>query len=223
MPDYRPGAPSVDLFTPDEHLVLCDWFGVDCPRSGRWIWEVLDEWNIPEEVYRHERTGAAVAQILLERIQDRLPDCASPTGSARPVFDRRAHRKVELWPRHILTINWADSAPGVSWPVAYKATYVPGFDRTVVTASADCTEIFGVCDVAIGAFGPEVSILQGSRDIIVSDWSWQRAEWDQQRWVYLFDTGLVSEAEARTWADEVWTDHPGDPQAVQSIDRGSRE
>jgi hypothetical protein len=57
----------------------------------------------------------------------------------------------------------------------------------------------------------------------VSDWSWQRAEWDQQRWVYLFDTGLVSEAEARTWADEVWTDHPGDPQAVQSIDRGSRE
>jgi hypothetical protein len=46
-------------------------------------------------------------------------------GSARPVFDRRAHRKVELWPRHLLTINWADSAPGVSWPVAYKATYVP--------------------------------------------------------------------------------------------------
>jgi hypothetical protein len=177
MPDYRPGAPSVDLFTPDEHLVLCDWFGVDCPRSGRWIWEVLDEWNIPEEVYRHERTGAAVAQILLERIQDRLPDCAGPTGSARPVFDRRAHRKVELWPRHLLTINWADSAPGVSWPVAYKATYVPGFDRTVLTASADCTEIFGVCDVAIGTFGPEVSILQGSRDVIVSDWSWQRGEW----------------------------------------------
>ena len=128
-------------------------------------------------------------------------------GLSRPFLDRRAYRKVELWPRHLLTINWADSAPGYSWPVAYKATYVPGFDRTVVTASADCTELFGgVCDVALGAFGPETSIRQGSRDIIVSDWREQRGEWDQRRWVYLFDTGLISEAEAKAWADEVWDD-----------------
>ena len=35
MPDYRHQAPSVVLFTDDEHLVLCDWFGVDYPRSER--------------------------------------------------------------------------------------------------------------------------------------------------------------------------------------------
>jgi hypothetical protein len=64
--------------------------------------------------------------------------------------------------------------------------------------------VFGACDFAIGAFGPEVSLLQGSRDIIVNHWLWQRAEWDQRRWVYLFDTGLVSEAEAQAWAEEVW-------------------
>jgi hypothetical protein len=103
-----------------------------------------------------------------------------------------------LWLRHLLTINWADSGPGFSWPVAYNATYVPGFDRSVVTASADCPEMFGgVCDVAISSFGPEVAIIQGCRDIIICDWSWQRAECDQQRWVYLCDTGLSAKPRHR--------------------------
>jgi hypothetical protein len=95
-----------------------------------------------------------------------------------------------------------------------------------VTTSGDCAEVFGACDFAIGAFGPEVSLLQGSRDIIVNHWSWQRGEWDQGRWV-LFDTGIVSEAEAQAWADEVWADPREErdekrgPGAVQPIDRGS--
>ena len=230
MPDYQANAPLVDLFTSDEHLVLCDWFGVNYPPSERWIEDILDEWNIPRDICHYQRTDAAVARILLERIQDRLPNWAGLAGGrfvmARPFFDRRARRKVELWPHYLLTINWADSGPGFSWPVAYNATYLPGFDRTVVTASGDCTEVFGVCDVAIGVFGPEVSIVEGSRDIIVSDWARQRGEWDQQRWAYLFGTGLVSKAEAQSWADEVWADHreecdESDRQAEQSVDQGS--
>jgi len=133
MPDYRHHAPSVDLFTDDEHLVLCDWFGVDYPRSERWIDDILDEWNIPYEIPEHRRIDAAVAQILLERVQDDLPNWTAGVGDrfvvARPILDRRAVRKVELWPRHLMTINWADRGPGFSWPVAYKATYVPGFSR----------------------------------------------------------------------------------------------
>ena len=122
MPDYQPIAPSVDLFTADEHLVLCDWFGVNYPPSERWIEDILDEWNIPRDICHYKRTDAAVARILLERIQDRLPNWAGLAGGrfvmARPFFDRRARRKVELWPHYLLTINWADSGPGFSWPVA---------------------------------------------------------------------------------------------------------
>lgn len=174
MPDYRPNAPWVDLFTADEYIILCDWFRIDYPPSDRWIYDILDEWNIPSELDRFDPTDAAVAQILLERVQGRLPQWVGPTGAARPAFDRRAHRKVEFWPQRLFTINWADSAPGYSWPAEYRATYVPGFDRTVVTASVDCTEVFGVCDVAIGWFGPERSVFEGSHDIIVAHWSWQQ-------------------------------------------------
>lgn len=52
MPYFRFDAPSVDLLTADEHLVLCDWFGVRCPPSGQWIEDILDEWNIPEDTRR---------------------------------------------------------------------------------------------------------------------------------------------------------------------------
>ena len=33
MPEYRPDAPSVDVFTADELLVLSEWFGVGLSRS----------------------------------------------------------------------------------------------------------------------------------------------------------------------------------------------
>ena len=33
MPEYRPDAPSVDVFTADELLVLSEWFGVVLSRS----------------------------------------------------------------------------------------------------------------------------------------------------------------------------------------------
>jgi hypothetical protein len=96
------------------------------------------------------------------------------------------------------------------------------FDRTVVTASADCPDAFGVCDVAIGAFGPEESIAQGSRRIVVADWSAQLNKWDQQRWEYLFDTGLVSKTEAQAWAEEVWPDPRADDEENEELAELSR-
>ncbi len=173
------------------------------PHSGRM--------GNPRGNCRISTHDVAVAQILLERVQDRLPQWAALTDHgiqlARQILDRRAQRKVELWPRHLLTINWADSGPGFDWPVSYNAIYVPGFDRTVVTASGDCADAFGACDVALGYFGPDTSLLEGSGKIIRGDWASQRLDHEQQRWAKVVTPGLVSEAEANAWADEVWLDH----------------
>jgi hypothetical protein len=69
-------------------------------------------------------------------------------------------------PRHLLTINWADSRPGFSWPVAYYVAWLPYYDRFVVTASADCPDGFGYCDFAIGSFGIETPLKEGARKAI---------------------------------------------------------
>jgi hypothetical protein len=91
-----------------------------------------------------------------------------------------------------------------SWPTAYYTTWVPYYERFVITDSADCPDAFGYADIAIGHFGREEGLEQGSRRIVVKDRRFQASEWNQGRWVYLFFEGLLGSAEAESWADEAW-------------------
>jgi len=146
----------------------------------------------------------------LERIQGILPQWAMVRDDtvtlARQINERMANRTIELLPRDLFTINWADSGPGFSWPIAYFATYVPLYDVYIVTASADSPDAFNVCDVALGHFKASEDIVEASLQIIKKDWSSQYQGWDQQRWAYLFDWNLVSNEKAHEAADEVWNE-----------------
>jgi hypothetical protein len=121
--------------------------------------------------------------------------------------DKVPNRKVLLQPRKLFTINWADSGPGFSWPVAYYVTWLPCYDRFVVTASADCSDAFGYNDFALGSFDSDTAIKEGARKVVCDDWHYQRG-WEQQRWAYLFSTGLISETEANAWREDVWSSEP---------------
>jgi hypothetical protein len=110
---------------------------------------------------------------------------------------------------YLFTLNWADSGPGFSWPEAYFLTWVPQYDRFVVTGSMDCPDALGYCDFALGAFGVDTRLKDGAKRIICGEWASQRDEGDAQRWACLFGTGLISEPEASAWADEVWREEEG--------------
>ena len=122
-----------------------------------------DETRFVGNASGYSEDDAAVAAIVLERIQDTLPQWASfrrrdneneedVITLGRNVKARQALRTVELVPQYLLTINWADSGPGFSWPVAYHVTWVPIYNEYVVTQSADSPDAFGYCDFAIGRF-----------------------------------------------------------------------
>jgi hypothetical protein len=204
---------AVDLFTPDEDAVLARWFGVEPPESAKGVdvAEAVERLGFKDEPGHYELIDAAVAFILIERAEQHKPPWASVSGGRAVVLARKyrdsdgvPERKVILQPRSLFEINWADSGPGFSWPVSYYATWVPHYDRFVVTASADCPDAFGYCDFALGAFGGDTPIKDGAKSIICGDWRQQLDEWCQSPWEYLFDTGLISGDEARAWADEVW-------------------
>lgn len=213
---------SVDLFTNEEHAIIADWLGVgpmcdsaDLPSSI----EALESLGYVGKASAYREEDAAVAAVVLERISDTLPQWASVRLAenqneetvvtlAREVKERLARRTVELVPQYLMTINWADSGPGYSWPVAYHVTWLPLYDEYVVTQSADCPDVFGYCDIAIGHFPATKDFVAAAADEIHGDWAWLHRTYSQSRWVYLFDAGLIDEATAIRIREEVWDDEP---------------
>ena len=207
------------LYYPVEQALLCDYFDEGRPEE---LFE-LDIWEpdplAPDKTVHLEQPRCsgvegldlalenAVARIALTRVQERLPQWFT-SRDGKPISGRQlraiADRDLLLLPLHLFTLNWADSGPGFSWPESYHVTWFPLFNRYVVTASADCPDVWGYEDRALGHFGPEKNPIEGAREVITRFWRWQLDDYDKSRWAYLFFHGAVSNAEANAWADAVW-------------------
>ena len=156
----------------------------------------------------------AVARICLAGVQDRLPQWALIDSNGHELLGRQEFghepRLEALEPEPLLCINWADSAPGFSWPEEYRVTYVPGFDRYVVTASVDSPDAYGVTDFAIGFLGREVDYDAGCRQAVQTWWQ-GRQILGGSPWEYVFDEGQIDELTALRLRHAVWPDETEDP------------
>ena len=175
--------------------------GTDYPQKS-----FFKERQIPDLDYPSQ-TEIAVAQIVLQRIQGRLPQWLTTTERGFLIAGRRASlrpTKVEylnLKPELLFCVNWADSAPGISWPEAYYITHIPGLDQYIVTASRDSRDIFGCTDHALGFSAASKPRLEACRAILVRYWKKQFA--CGERWDRLFDEGVVDITVAERWAKDV--------------------
>ena len=149
----------------------------------------------------------AVAVLALSNVQSRLPQCGIFDSDGVLTLTRTAfpnwQRDVVLFPQFLFVINWADSAPGISWPESYFVTYLPFIDRYIVTASMDSPDMWGVTDLAIGSFLAQEDLLTGSSQVISAWWLMQR-DHGQPRFAYVWSEGRVSQRLAHDWADQVW-------------------
>ena len=193
------------LPTAEQTILHCYLNGSNEPDG---IDAIYDELEIPDDA-QAPRLAIAVAQILLHHIQDTLPQWASGSGDTlslnRDEHKRHKEARLEFNPKLVCTINWADSGPGFSWPEAYHITYLPGFNKFVVTASRDGDDMWGCADHAIGVADGNLEPVEAAKKAITAYWAGQVEDWDQNRWAYLFDEGLVDENTANAWADAVWT------------------
>ena len=137
---------------------------------------------------RYSALQGAVGAVLLRDVQGRLPRCAIlfpernvlavSRGEARP--PRKSN--VRIVAQHLLTLNWADGAPGMNWPTSYYAVWLPVRDAWVVTASDDTGELLGFQDVALGWFPATAAFEDSVADILTNDWSAWAAD-RQPAWV----------------------------------------
>jgi hypothetical protein len=171
--------------------------------------DYFTENNIPE-TESVSQLQIAVARVLLNPIQGTLPQWAAVKESGEVLLNRKEIRrhpdatKLAFNPRLVCCINWADSGPGYSWPESYHVTYIPGFEKFIVTASRDGAEAFGCADHVLGFGAAAEGELLVAKRVIQGFWGHQRNEWDQERWAYLFDEGLIDSATVDAWADEIW-------------------
>ena len=97
----------------------------------------LRDWVFSGAIERFDE-DAAVAHIVLSAIQERLPQWAAveidavgnTIHTARPI-QKGNKKKIELKPQHLITINWANTGPGISWPAAYHLTWLPHYDVNI--------------------------------------------------------------------------------------------
>lgn len=197
---------------PDEELDILTTYFLGQPENH--LEAIFEELDVPEEI-DIPRVAIAVAQILLHDIQAQLPSWGYTEDDGSLVSARQPHRrhraaKLSFNPKHLLTLNWADSGPGFSWPEAYYITYVPTFNQYIVTASRDGGDAYGCSDHAIGFANGDLPILDAAKAVITQEWRQQRNNWDQSRWAYLFSEGLIDVETANSWANEVWDLHEFD-------------
>ena len=202
-------AVILKLLPDDEILVLKSYISEkpDYHLDAR-LDEIFESLGVPEDP-TPERIAVAVAQIILNSIQHTLPNFAICNADHSIILCRSQHRRhKDAWlnfnPQLVCTINWADSAPGYSWPEAYHVTLLPGFNKYIVTASRDGSDTWGCVDHAIGIVNGDVTPVQAAKVSIIHYWNQQVYDGNQGRWEYLFNEGLIDRETAGDWADGVW-------------------
>ena len=160
--------------------------------------------HIPDDGPINE-LSEAVARICLGEVQEQLPQFWDPKyGPARLRFPTPA-RQRPLKPELLLEINWDSPMPGIDWPESYFVTFIPGFERFVVTASVDSQQNYGVLDVAAGWFPASESVLDGSRRILL-DWWRDYAENETPAWAEQYGCGVIDYDEGERMRALVWPD-----------------
>jgi hypothetical protein len=205
------------FFHPVEQAILCDWLERERPPVASDITLKVEDSEVGSGPITlvpsyygdtSEFTLAnAVARLVLDGIQNRLPSSAIGYGGSVVLtrdYTAKSSRKLDLLPRFLFQINWANSGPGISWPVAYYLAWLPVYDVFVVTESADSPEALGYCDRALGWFGVDTPVTEGAKRVIAGDWQHRYDEWGQEQWEHFLDAGLVSSGEVWSWAAEVW-------------------
>lgn len=204
----HPAGSGLKAILPRDEQTIVDAYLTGKPaESSAEVQDACDRLGVPHNS-RSTRLEAAVGQVLTQNIQHRLPQWYSSRDGKRVLGRQyRARSKgspIALIPQHLFTINWADSAPGLSWPESYHVVYIPGYHRYVVVTSQDSDDIQGCTDQALGHFLPKERKLVGAKKIITNCWKQQLESYGQEPRAYVLAAGLISEHRAELWRKYVW-------------------
>jgi hypothetical protein len=160
----------------EEAEVLECWLSGDQPPPALAAWAEENAYR-GTQLSRYSALQGAVGAVLLRDIQGRLPRCAilfpdiNVLAVSRGEARRARKSNVRVIGQHLFSLNWADGAPGMSWPTSYYAVWIPLREVWIVTASDDSGEMYGFLDVALGWFPGTAPWEESVAGIIAKDWT----------------------------------------------------
>jgi hypothetical protein len=212
---------KIEGFFPREHAILAEYFDLQekQPQQARAFdpHEITSEENNYEEAVEgiacrksyggrdYRAIDNAVARIALAPVRKNLPTWGglgkdgafhSRQSENESILPERGYRSD---PVHVLSINWASSGPSYSWPLKYYISWIPYYERYVVTVSYDSPEVEGYLDLAIGDLSEGASVEKELKSVIVRHWD--RDSMYLQGWEGVIDPGIVKDPWA--WREEV--------------------
>ena len=212
----------VEHFFPREHAILAEYFGQvkKLPEEAK----LFDPYEIfsNDSTFDEEANGIicrsstetddlqkalanAVARIALSPIRSKLPKWASVSNSEvyhtrqEDIESKLPARGFRSQPILALTLNWADSGPGQSWPLDYYVTWIPHYDNYVVTVSYDDVVVEGYLDLAIGTL-PERARVEVEMKKVIQD-HWKKTAEYLHGWQECWNKGIVKDPWA--WRNEI--------------------
>jgi len=211
------------IFKPVEHAVLAKalrckslrpgWTShIDLSEFPKKDWDEARDGIAPTKPIQENQyaLGNAAARIALATIQHKLPQWGSYTPGHGVTLSRSLRlypvRKVNSKPLHLFSINWAESGPGFSWPEAYYVTWVPYYDRFVVTVSADSKDFCGFEDLLLGSFRGSPKKGADIREIRVSIINYWIEHYNSgyEAWEGLSRVGALKNTTPYAWRSRVW-------------------
>ena len=232
---------KIEGFFPREHAILAEYFDLQekQPQQARAFdpGEIIPEGNDYEEASEgiacrksyggrdYRAIDNAVARIALAPIRENLPTWGglgkdgafhSRQSENESVLPERVYRSD---PVHVLSINWASSGPGFSWPLKYYISWIPYYERYVVTVSYDSPEVEGYLDLAIGDLSEGASVEKELKSVIVRHWN--RDAMYLQGWEGVIDLGIVKDPWA--WREEVDWGYNDDGEEVAFLEEEDGE
>jgi hypothetical protein len=232
---------KIEGFFPREHAILAEYFDLQekQPQQARAFdpHEITSEENNYEEAVEgiacrksyggrdYRAIDNAVARIALAPVRKNLPTWGglgkdgafhSRQSENESILPERGYRSD---PVHVLSINWASSGPSYSWPLKYYISWIPYYERYVVTVSYDSPEVEGYLDLAIGDLSEGASVEKELKSVIVRHWD--RDSMYLQGWEGVIDPGIVKDPWA--WREEVSWGYNDDGEEIAFLEEEDDE
>jgi hypothetical protein len=232
---------KIEGFFPREHAILAEYFDLQekQPQQARAFdpHEITSEENNYDEAVEgiacrksyggrdYRAIDNAVARIALAPVRKNLPTWGG-LGKDGAFHSRQSENESLLPvrgyrsdPVHVLSINWASSGPGYSWPLRYYISWIPYYERYVVTVSYDSPEVEGYLDLAIGDLSEGASVEKELKSVIVRHWD--RDSMYLQGWEGVIDPGIVKDPWA--WREEVSWGYNDDGEEIAFLEEEDDE